>query len=53
MIVRTVRLVALLTVLAGIKFIVLRVVLLFFPAMTLKTSILLWTAVLIVIDELT
>ena len=53
MIVRTVRLVALLTVLAGIKFIVLRVVFLFFPAMTLKTSILLWTAVLIVIDELT
>jgi hypothetical protein len=51
-IVRAVRLVALLTVLAGIKFIVLWVIFLFFPAMTLKTSILLWTAVLIVIDEL-
>lgn len=46
------RLVTLLTVLAWIKFIVLWVVFLFLPAMALETSILLWTAVLIVIDEL-
>lgn len=53
MIVGTMRLVALLSMLARIKLIVLRMILLLFPTMTLQASVLVWTAIFVVIDKLT
>ena len=53
MIVGTMRLVALLSMLARIKLIVLRMILLLFPTVTLQASVLVWTAIFVVIDKLT
>lgn len=51
-IVGTVGLGALLSVLAGVQLIVVWMILLLFPAMALGTTVLIWTPILIVIDEL-
>ena len=48
----TVRFVAQLSMLAWIEFVVFRMILLLFPTMTLQASILVWTTIFVVVNEL-